>query len=62
MGLHNLDFMRIGSSIGKGGEGLISNYHRLIDGYIARRDAESLRKAAHVVNNGFDAPIADIGF
>ena len=62
VGLHNLDFMRIGSSIGKGGEGLISNYHRLIDGYIARRDAESLRKAAHVVNNGFDAPIADIGF
>ncbi len=62
IGLHNLDFMRIGSGVGKGGEGLISNYQRLIDGYIAGRNPEELRKATNIVNNGFDAPIVDIGF
>ena len=43
-------------------EGLISNYQRLIDGYLAGRDPDLLAKAAHVVNSGFEAPIADIGF
>ena len=61
-GLHNLDVMRIGTSLGKGGEGLISNYQRLIDGYIAGRDPAELAKASQLVNNGFDAPIIDIGF
>lgn len=62
LGLHNLDFMRIASSQGKGGEGLISNYQRLIDGYIAGLDSEKLVKASQIVNGGFDAPILDIGF
>lgn len=61
-GLHNLDVMRISTSLGKGGEGLISNYQRLIDGYIARRDPAALARASQIVNNGFDAPIVDIGF
>jgi hypothetical protein len=61
-GLHNLDVMRIGSGIGMGGEGMISNYQRLIDGYIAGRDPQVLAKASGVVNSGFDAPILDIGF
>lgn len=43
-------------------EGLISNYQRLIDGYLGGTEPEQLAKAAHVVNNGYDAPIADIGF
>lgn len=62
VGLHNLDFMRIASSLGQGGEGLISNYQRLIDGYIAGRDTKELVKASQIVNGGFDAPILDIGF
>ena len=62
LGLHNLDFMRIGTSVGNGGEGMISNYQRLIDGYIAGRDPAILAKATTIVNSGFDAPILDIGF
>ena len=54
--------MRIASSLGQGGEGLISNYQRLIDGYIAGRDTKELVKASQIVNGGFDAPILDIGF
>ncbi len=61
VGLHNLDFMRIGSSLGKGGEGMISNYQRLIDGYIAGLPADTLAKSSQIVNCGFDAPIMDIG-
>jgi hypothetical protein len=43
-------------------EGMISNYQRLIDGYIEGRDAETLRGAQTVVNSGYNAPILDIGF
>jgi carnitine monooxygenase subunit len=60
LGLHAGGFthMRLSHSH----EGLISNYQRLIDGYLAGRDPQVLAKAAHVVNSGFEAPIADIGF
>ena len=60
LGLHagGFDEMRLSSEK----EGLISNYQRLIDGYIAGLDPETLTRAQHVVNRGFDAPIADIGF
>ncbi len=60
LGLHagGFDFMRLSNSV----EGMISNYQRLIDGYLAGRDAELLVKAAHVVNSGYDSPILDIGF
>ena len=43
-------------------EGMISNYQRLIDGYLADLDAETLRKAQTIVNSGYNAPILDIGF
>jgi len=63
LGLHNLDYMRIGKGCNGGdSEGLISNYQRLIDGFIAGRDAETLRKAQNVVNTGFQSPIRDLGF
>jgi carnitine monooxygenase subunit len=42
-------------------EGLISNYQRLIDGYIAGHDLETLARATHVINEGYNAPIKDIG-
>lgn len=60
LGLHANGFthMRLSSK----SEGMISNYQRLIDGYIAGRDPEVLAAAQHVVNNGYEAPIADIGF
>jgi hypothetical protein len=41
---------------------MISNYQRLIDGYLAGLDKETLAKGSDVVNSGFDSPILDIGF
>ena len=60
LGLHAGGFthMRLSHSH----EGLISNYQRLIDGYLAGVDPELLAKAQHVTNSGFEAPIADLGF
>ncbi|GLR67182.1 hypothetical protein GCM10010909_18630 [Acidocella aquatica] len=60
LGLHagEFKFMRLS----KDSEGMISNYQRLIDGYLARLDPPKLAKAAHIVNSGFEAPIKDIGF
>jgi hypothetical protein len=60
LGLHakGFEYMRLSSKV----EGLISNYQRLVDGYIAGLDQETLKTATHRVNNGFDAPIVDIGF
>jgi nitrite reductase/ring-hydroxylating ferredoxin subunit len=43
-------------------EGMISNYQRLVDGYLACLDPETLRKGQTVVNSGYNAPILDIGF
>ncbi|MCB2084685.1 MAG: hypothetical protein KDD90_11605, partial [Sphingomonadaceae bacterium] len=43
-------------------EGTISNYQRLIDGYLAGLDQDLLIHANHVVNSGYDSPIMDIGF
>jgi hypothetical protein len=58
LGLHNFPYMRLSHSW----EGLISNYQRLVDGFIAGLDREALRKAENVVNQGYDSPIRDIGF
>ena len=68
LGLHDIDFMRLGKGdegIGgynAGGEGMISNCHRLVDGYLADLDAETLVRAQNVVNSGFNETILDIGF
>lgn len=63
LGLHNLEFMRLGKG-GDGfpGEGMISNYQRLIDGYLAGLDSGTLAKGSQAVNCGFDSTIQDIGF
>ena len=60
LGLHagKFKFMRLG----KDEEGMISNYHRLIDGYLAGLDGEKLRKGQNIVNCGYNSPIHDIGF
>ncbi len=62
-GLHNIDFMRLGKGgDGLPGEGMISNYQRLLDGYLAGLDQETLKRGSQIVNSGFDATILDIGF
>jgi phenylpropionate dioxygenase-like ring-hydroxylating dioxygenase large terminal subunit len=60
LGLHagGFEYMRLG----KDDEGMISNYQRLIDGYIAGLEPQTLAKASRIVNSGFDAKILDIGF
>ena len=58
LGLHDLQHLRLASQH----EGMISNYQRLVDGYLAGLEPEKLAKASQVVNSGFAAPILDIGF
>jgi nitrite reductase/ring-hydroxylating ferredoxin subunit len=60
LGLHagGFKFMRLSQSQ----EGLISNYQRLIDGYLARLDGEALANGSRIVNNGNAGIIRDIGF
>ncbi len=60
LGLHTGGFENMRLSFSH--EGMISNYQRLIDGYLAGLDPKLLAKAAHTVNSGFEAPIEDIGF
>jgi phenylpropionate dioxygenase-like ring-hydroxylating dioxygenase large terminal subunit len=60
LGLHakGFDFMRLSPHV----EGLIGNYQRLIDGYLAGLDPELLVQAAHRVSGPFDVELVDIGF
>ena len=59
LGLHTqgFEFMRLSRSV----EGLVSNTHRLIDGYIDGVSLDRLAKAAEHVCIGIDAPIHDLG-
>ncbi|MFK7894603.1 MAG: aromatic ring-hydroxylating dioxygenase subunit alpha [Myxococcota bacterium] len=52
------DSMRLSPEV----EGLISNFHRVIDGYLANRPHAELLPAAQKVSGGIDAPIAPIDF
>ncbi|MBV1689011.1 aromatic ring-hydroxylating dioxygenase subunit alpha [Novosphingobium sp. G106] len=58
LGLHDIEHMRLS----KTNEGMLSNYQRLIDGYLAGLDRDLLTRAGQIVNSGFEAPILDIGF
>jgi phenylpropionate dioxygenase-like ring-hydroxylating dioxygenase large terminal subunit len=60
LGLHAGGFthMRLSSRV----EGQISNYQRLIDGYLAGLSSGILANAAQQVSGGYEAPIRDIGF
>ena len=59
-GLHakGFDHMRLSGRV----EGMISNYQRLIDGYLAGIDPSRLVKASQTVCSGYDGPILDLGF
>ncbi|MDB5726271.1 MAG: (2Fe-2S)-binding protein, partial [Novosphingobium sp.] len=60
LGLHaqGFEFMRLSPQM----EGMISNYQRLIDGYLAGVDPAILAAGAARASGGFDAPVVDIGF
>lgn len=59
-GLHSegFEFMRLSKEV----EGLISNYHRIIDGYIAGETPAKLAGATQKLGGNFDGPIVDLGF
>lgn len=58
-GLHSgFEYMRLASEV----EGLISNYQRLIDGYLAGEPAEKLLAAVQQVSGPIDVPVRDLGF
>ena len=59
-GLHSegFEFMRLSKDV----EGLISNYQRIIDGYIAGEPSSKLAQATRKLGGNFDGPIVDLGF
>ena len=59
LGLHakGFEYMRLSNHM----EGLISNYQRLIDGYLEGAPKEKLAKAQHELGGNFDGPIKDLG-
>ena len=58
-GLHSdgFEFLRLS----RDREGLISNYQRVIDGYIAGKPPEKLAAAMRKLGGNFDGPILDLG-
>jgi hypothetical protein len=58
-GLHakGFEFMRLSSEI----EGLISNFERVVDGFLAGLSYERLVPAIQKTNTMIDVPIADLG-
>ena len=59
-GLHTsgFEFMRLSNQM----EGLIGNYHRLIDGYLSGLEYERLLPAMQKVSGCIDVPVAELGF
>ena len=59
-GLHadGFEFMRLSKDI----EGMISNYNRIIDGYLSGVSLEKLAPATHLLGGNFDGKILDLGF
>jgi hypothetical protein len=52
------EFMRLSKVI----EGLVSNYNRLIDGYLKGAPAEKLAAGMRKLTNNFDGPIKEMEF
>jgi glycine betaine catabolism A len=57
-GLHTMEYMRLSNQM----EGLISNYQRMIDGFLAGLDKETLAKGLAKAQGPIDVPVADLGF
>ena len=60
LGMHSQGFDNL--RLAKDVEGLISNYHRLIDGYLAGVAPEKRAAANRQLGGNFDGKIADLGF
>jgi nitrite reductase/ring-hydroxylating ferredoxin subunit len=60
LGTHaeGFEFMRLAKDI----EGLISNYQRIIDGYLTGVAPDKLAQATHKLQRNFDGKILDLGF
>ncbi len=58
-GLHTkgFEFMRLSNQM----EGLIGNYHQLIDGYLSGKPSADLIPAAQQVSGCIDRPVVDLG-
>jgi hypothetical protein len=59
-GLHaaGFEFMRLSKAI----EGLISNYQRIIDGYLTGVPPVKLAQATQLLGGNFDGPVVELGF
>ena len=59
IGLHaeGFEYMRLSKDV----EGLISNFHRILDGYLMGADPEKLSKATAKLGGNFDGKILDLG-
>ncbi len=57
-GLHTkgFEFMRLSKDV----EGLVGNYHRIIDAYLAGKPQEKINTATHQLGGNFDGPILDM--
>jgi nitrite reductase/ring-hydroxylating ferredoxin subunit len=60
IGLHakGFEYMRLSKNV----EGLISNYQRIIDGYLSGVAPDKLAKANQLLGGNFDGKIFDLGF
>ena len=58
-GLHagGFEYMRLSHKV----EGQLSNYQRVIDGYLGGEDPVKLAKAQQIANGPFESPIKDLG-
>jgi hypothetical protein len=60
LGLHakGFEYMRLSHRV----EGMISNYQRLIDGFLGGVATEKLTSGTQIASGGMDDPIMDLGF
>jgi carnitine monooxygenase subunit len=54
----SFNYMRLSKDV----EGLISNYNRVIDGFLQGVDTARLINGIRIASSGYEAPITDIGF
>jgi glycine betaine catabolism A len=54
---NGFEYMRLSNQI----EGLISNFERVVDGFLARLPHDTLVPAMQKTNTTIDVPVADLG-
>jgi phenylpropionate dioxygenase-like ring-hydroxylating dioxygenase large terminal subunit len=60
IGLHaeGFEFMRLSKDV----EGLISNFHQLVDGHLRGATPQAIARGMAMLSGNFDGPIKDLGF